>query len=103
MDDEHVTKCCFDVTAHFTVSNRGAFLIGNVVEGKVKLGMYVRTMLEPPILKINAVEIVCGKSGGHWWHSIGLGFTEGPTLEFIKRAFPVGSLIEVHTQDEPVQ
>ncbi len=83
----------FEVTDHYRMASRGAFVIGNIVGGTIRPGMRVNTGLQPSTLRINGVEFVDNlKERRHWNVLI---FAEGPTLEFIKRAFPVGSLIEV--------
>ncbi len=82
----------FEVADHIEIKNHGVFVIGDVLGGKIRLGMQVNTGLEPPTLTICRVEIVYLKGRKYL---IALRFTERPSLEFIKRAFPVGSFIEV--------
>jgi hypothetical protein len=54
--------------------------------------MTVRTAAEPASLTIAVVEYVDKVSDGASWTA--LLFAEGPTLGFLKEAFPVGALVE---------
>jgi len=84
----------FEITGHYELTGRGGFLIGRIVDGVIRIGMSVTTDLDPGELKIAGVEYLDNFSEGKYRNA--LIFAEKPSLEFVKRAFPVGIVIEVN-------
>jgi hypothetical protein len=76
----------FEVTSHFELAARGAFVIGRILDGFIRPGMCVDTHLEPPKLKITGVEVLNNISEKKHWNA--LIFAERPTFDFVKAAFP---------------
>jgi hypothetical protein len=89
--DAHIGR--FEVTSHFELNGRGAFVIGHIRDGVIRPGMYVDTHRDPPRLKVAGVEFVDNIAEKKHWNA--LLFAELPTLDFVKAAFPIGSVIEV--------
>ena len=83
----------FRVSDHSELTDRGAFVVGNVVDGVIRPGMRAMTRLEPPTLTIAGVESLDNLGAHRHWNA--LVFSERPSLEFVTRAFPIGSFIEV--------
>ncbi len=79
----------FEVTGHYEIPARGAFLLGHIRQGRIAPGMLVETGCEPPTLKIMGVECLsdCVKNR----HSNALIFLEKPSMEFLMRVMPVGA------------
>jgi hypothetical protein len=82
----------FEVTDHCELASRGGFVIGQIVEGVIRIGMLVETGLDPSQLKISGVEFLDNISERKHWNA--LLFVEKPSLAFVKQAFPVGTVIE---------
>jgi hypothetical protein len=78
----------FEVTDHHELAERGGFVIGHIREGAFRIGMKVRTGDEPTFLTIFGIE---------YRDNVALIFSEQPTLEFVRRVFPVGTVIEAET------
>ena len=85
--------CSFEVTDHYELAGRGGFVIGRIVAGVVRPGMFVRTGLVPTQLKVDGIEFLDNLSERKHWNA--LVFAERPALSFVKQAFPVGSIIEL--------
>jgi len=85
-------KSLFEVTDHLEISGRGAFVIGRIRDGVFRVGMQVSTGGEPPALTISRVEYLDRVAERKFWNV--LAFREHPTLEFLKRVFPIGALLE---------
>lgn len=90
--DQNNDRGRFRVTAHFELEARGAFVVGQITEGVVRIGMKAWTGLEPSYLTVGGVEFLDTLRKRKHWNA--LVFAERPALEFVKRAFPVGSVIE---------
>ncbi len=87
----------FEVTRHFGLSGRGAFVIGYIVEGMIRVGMVVRTGMDPPVLTISGVEFVDNTAERKSWNAL---LFADPSLEIIERAFPVGSILDIVSASE---
>lgn len=87
----------FEVTEHYELEDRGAFVIGNILSGEIRIGMCVETGLDPATLKISGIEFMDNVSEMKYWNA--LIFEEKPSLDFIKNAFTIGKKIEVHSKD----
>jgi hypothetical protein len=85
----------FKVIDHAELSDRGAFVLGNIIDGVIRPGMRANTRLDPPALTISGVESLDNLSERRHWNA--LIFAEHPTLEFVARAFPVGSVVDVES------
>ena len=89
----------FEVLDHYELTNRGAFVVGRILDGVIRPGMRAKTQFDQSALKISGVESLTGvqprdnqSTRKHWTALI---FAEHPTLEFVARAFPIGSVIDV--------
>jgi hypothetical protein len=90
----------FEVTGHYFLPARGAFIIGQIRGGGRWMGTQVSTGDPPPLLTISGIEHLqyikepkCGYA---------FIFREQPTLEFLKQVFPIGTVIPLKqdTDDE---
>ncbi len=88
----------FEVTKHYELRERGAFVIGHIREGDIRIGMQVLTEAEPPTLTICGVESVDNVSEKKYWNA--LLFSEKPSMEFIKNVFPKGSTLNIINSNE---
>jgi hypothetical protein len=91
MNSEDVSQ--FEVTGHYFVSSRGAIITGQLLSGGIRMGTEIPTGTEPPMLTISGIETLTSiekKPCGN-----GLIFREQPTLEFLQRVFPVGTVIQL--------
>ena len=82
----------FEVTDYFELQGRGGFVVGQIVQGSVRPGMLVATGLNPDQLRIAGVEFLDNIAERKYRNA--LVFAEQPTLEFIRKAFPVGTIVE---------
>jgi hypothetical protein len=92
----HAEHGLFEVTDHAELKDRGAFVVGRIVDGVIRPGMRVTTRLDPPALTISGVESLDNLSERK--HCTALVFAEHPTLEFVARAFPIGGLVDVEAE-----
>ena len=83
----------FQVTGHYEMPARGAFVLGELLQGKIAPGMVIETRCEPSTLKIVGVE--CMSDSANNRHSNALIFLEKPSMDFLLRVMPVGSIVEV--------
>jgi hypothetical protein len=83
----------FEVADHFELTGRGGFVIGRIVEGALRPGMLVSTGSNPAQLRIVGVEFLDNIAERQ--HRNALMFAEQPSLEFVKEAFPVGTVMEI--------
>jgi hypothetical protein len=83
----------FEVTSHYELTGRGAFIIGRIRGGVIRPGMYVDTHGDPPMLKVASVEFL--DNIAEKTHQNALVFAEQPSMAFVKAAFPIGSLLEL--------
>jgi hypothetical protein len=77
----------FKVTDQAELADRGAFVLGKIIDGVVRPGMRVKTHLEPPALTISGVEFLDNVAERR--HLNALVFAEHPTLNFVAHGFPV--------------
>ena len=80
----------FRVQGHVEITGRGAFLMGQVEAGTVRIGAAVDTT---PPLTVIAVEFADNTSTRESW--VCLRFAEGPAKAELERRFPAGTLIDV--------
>lgn len=85
-------KAQFEVTGHHELAERGAFVVGHIRDGTFRIGMKVRTRQEPASLTISGIEYLDNLAERKFWNA--LVFGERPTLEFVKRAFPIGTFLQ---------
>jgi hypothetical protein len=81
----------FEVTEHYVLPERGGFVIGRIRSGDFRLGMSVYSGDEPPRLTISGIEFLDNTTESKFWNA--LMFREHPDLEFLKRVFPVGTIL----------
>jgi hypothetical protein len=82
----------FAVTDHLDLGGRGAVVVGHILEGVLGAGMRVATYADPPFLTLRSVEAVDNVREKKSWSA--LVFEERPTLDFVRRTFPVGGVLE---------
>jgi hypothetical protein len=87
----------FEVTSHFEIIGRGAFVVGQIRGGLIRVGMYVDTQRDPPRLRVAGVEFLDNIAEKKYWNA--LVFAERPTLDFVEAAFPIGSVLELRTDE----
>lgn len=83
----------FRVTGHYALGNRGAFVLGSIAKGSIRIGMLAKTGSEPITLKISGIEQLANTSAKQYCQAFI--FAEQPSMELITRVFPVGRLIEL--------
>ena len=82
----------FEVTSHYELVGRGGFVIGHIRNGVLRPGMRVATHREPAVLTVSGIEFLDNPSERVYRNA--LVFAERPTLDFVRAAFPVGSMLE---------
>jgi translation elongation factor EF-Tu-like GTPase len=83
----------FEVAGHFELTERGAFVIGQIVSGIWRIGDRVSTIggdAKFTIAGIECLDYISLKKS-----AIALVFVERPTLEQIQRAFPCGTTLTI--------
>ena len=83
----------FEVTDHYVLKDRGAFVIGNILGGAIKVGGKVRLPDGVTSWTISGVEFIDNIAQRIYRNA--LVFRERPALEELQRSFPVGTQIEV--------
>lgn len=83
----------FEVTDHFEVTGRGVLVVGHVVGGRFRKGMLVHTEDDPAVLTIASIGFLCNTKERKYL--IDVTFREKPSLAFVKRVFPVGSVLHI--------
>jgi len=86
----------FKVTDHFQIAERGAFVIGHIVEGTIRLGMVAFARDGSARFTVRAVEYLDNLAEKKFWNA--LLFSEHADLETVRNTFPVGSIIEVRDE-----
>lgn len=81
----------FEVTGHYVLPERGAFLIGHIRSGIFRTGMRVGNTGTSEQFTIAGIEFLDNTAAHKHWNA--LVFRERPTLATVERAFPVGSLV----------
>jgi len=84
----------FEVTDHFQFAERGAFVIGRILMGTIRPGMFALSPASSGHFTVRGVEFVDNLAEKKDWNA--LAFSEFPNLEAVREAFPVGTVIEVH-------
>jgi hypothetical protein len=80
----------FEVTDHFEIEDRGAFVIGHIRgDDPINIGMVVDTQEPEKMFTISGIEFVDNIREKKYWNA--LVFQEKPTLDTVKRCFPVGT------------
>ena len=88
----------FEVTDHFEIEDRGAFVIGHIRgDDPIKIGMVVATKEPEKTFTISGIECVDNIREKKYWNA--LAFQERPTLDTVKRCFPVGTLLKPRKKD----
>lgn len=82
----------FEVTDHFYLKEKGAFVIGNIKSGSFKIGMEVSCSEKRQSLTISGIEYMDNLKEKSF--EIALAFKEKPELEFAKSLFPVGVVLK---------
>ena len=95
-EKDHKPK--FEVTDHYYLENRGAFVIGNIVSGEFTIGMKIDTTDKISSLTISGIEYVDNISKRSYKNA--LVFKEYTTIEYLKKAFPTGTIISSYNSDE---
>ena len=86
----------FEVTDHYELTERGGFVIGQMSEGRVRVGDSVPLPDSSTNWTIGGVEMLDNVSERKYWTA--LIFKERPTRAEVEAAFPVGSYVDVYEQ-----
>jgi hypothetical protein len=86
----------FEVTDHFEIPNRGAFLIGHIRTGMFRIGMVVCAEPSGEVFTISGIEFVDNTREKKYWNA--LVFQEKPELDTLRRCFPVGTVLKASDQ-----
>ena len=81
----------FEVTGHYELSERGAFLIGHIRTGTFRNGMLIDAAGHKERFTISGIEFLDNIAEQKHWNA--LVFRERPNLEALQRLFPVGSIV----------
>jgi hypothetical protein len=84
----------FEVTDHQELTGQGAFVIGYIREGVVKVGDSVPLPDTSTVWTISGVEFLDNVSERKSWNA--LLFKEHPARPDVEVAFPVGSYVDVY-------
>ena len=84
----------FLVTGHYEMPERGAFVLGQLIQGGISPGMLIGTGCEPPTLTIVGVECLSDSANNR--HSNALIFREKPSMDFLMRVMPVGTVVSAN-------
>jgi hypothetical protein len=87
----------FEVTNHFELPERGAFVVGHIRNGTFRIGMIVEADPPDSHLTISGIEYVDNIKEKRFWNA--LRFREQPSLETVKRRFPVGTVLKAKRED----
>ena len=88
----------FEVTDHFELEGRGAFVIGHIRSADIiKIGMVVDTGEQERTFTISGIEFLNNIREKKLWNA--LVFKEKPTMDTIKRCFPVGARLKPREMD----
>jgi hypothetical protein len=91
----------FEVTDHYELPGRGAFLIGNIMDGTLRIGMSMRARDQEVPLTISRIEYVDHRQLRRFANA--LTFHEQPSLDYLKKTYPLGSVVTFHDQEESGQ
>ena len=84
----------FEVTGHLQLTGRGAFVIGYIREGVVKVGDSVPLPDTSTVWTVSGVEFLDKISERKYWNV--LLFKEHPARSDVEAAFPIGSYVDVY-------
>ncbi len=84
----------FEVTDHYFLEERGGFLIGRIYSGQFKVGMTVPLKDDRNKFTIAGIEFLDNLAEKSFKNA--LIFSEKPDLEYLKRMFPVGSMLKAY-------
>jgi hypothetical protein len=85
------TKGSFEVKGHFYDEHFGGFVIGKILSGEFRIGMFVSAEGKKDSLLISNIEYIDDLNKKTFQNS--LFFSEKPKLEYIKNLFPTGSVL----------
>jgi hypothetical protein len=81
----------FEVTLHFQLAERGAFVVGRILGGTWRTGACVSALDGERRFTVSGIEFLDNLSAKT--HAMALVFQERPTMPELARAFPVGSIL----------
>jgi hypothetical protein len=81
----------FEVTHHYYIEKRGGFVIGRIQSGIFKIGMKVPIDEDGTSLTISGIEYIDNVKTKMVANA--LIFKEKPSLDYVKKVFPVGSVL----------
>ena len=84
----------FEVINHYYIENRGSFVIGHIKSGIFQIGMKVPIDQDGSSLTISGIESV-DYVGRKIFHNAII-FKEKPSLDYVKKVFPVGSVLRAY-------
>ena len=86
----------FEVTGHYYLEKRGAFVIGRIQSGTFRIGMTIPIGEEGKSLTISGIEYLDNVAKKVFANA--LVFKEKPELDYLKKIFPVGSVLRAYKQ-----
>jgi hypothetical protein len=87
------TTSSFEVTGHYELAERGAFVIGQLVDGIWRVGDRISAVGGGAQFTLSGIE--CLNNTALKKSAIALVFAERPTQEQIQRAFPCGTILTI--------
>lgn len=90
----------FEVTDHLELSGRGVYVVGQILEGHVGVGLRAATHTQPTFLTIDAVESI--DNVREKTSRIALRFSERPSLDELRDIFPIGAVLDVSKPSDSV-
>ena len=88
----------FELTGHFELAQRGAFVVGHLRDGVCRIGMSVTSDIAGQTYVISGIEYLDNISERKFWSA--LIFREKPAIAEIERAFPAGTLLSARMPSE---
>jgi len=86
----------FEVTSHYELSGRGAFVIGHIREGTIQIGNSVPVPGFSGCWTISGIECLDNIAERKHWNA--LVFKEQPRRDEVEAAFPIGAFVDVYEQ-----
>jgi len=87
----------FEVTDHYELPERGAFVIGHIRSGMFRIGMVLYSPFGNSHFTISGIECVDNIRERKNWNA--LTFQERPALATLKVCFPVGAMLKARDRD----
>ena len=84
----------FEITEHFEVTGRGAYVVGRIRDGAIGIGDKVPGQNTTAIFTICGIECADNLRERKFWNA--LLFEEQPSLSDVRAEFPIGSCVEVY-------